>query len=209
MMKLPTVNNTYKMAASGSDSDENKSCDYHCSNCSKIRAVDETDAAASHRANDRMKLVNAERARLDALTLPELRIAYVERFGSCGSYIPAQTMRLKLLWAFIGKNSPSAMYRKAGKLFDAMVSSIVKPEDIYPEMEEACRSLERILMYTTQFDKSLMTGAIANPYEPLEHKLGVLDKYSEPAAKYACFARSAAIDEYRKTIDAAYAALRP
>jgi hypothetical protein len=39
--------------------------DYHCAKCSKPRAFDESKTAASFRVNDRLKLVNAEKRKME------------------------------------------------------------------------------------------------------------------------------------------------
>lgn len=208
------------MSTHSSDSslyyDENKSCDYsgysheyHCRNCSKIHAVEESQAAAQHRAEDRMKLVTAEIQRLEALNTHELTSEYIERYGINGYGGTDKDRRLKLIWAFIGRNKPDLEYRKANEIYDSLVSGIEKPKvkTVAPRMEDVFKSLEQTLMYTTyRFDKAKMYDALASKDETLAHKLSVLDKYRYSNRKI--FARECDVNNYMATIDEAYSILQ-
>jgi hypothetical protein len=84
----------------------------------KVRTIDESRVAASFRANDRLKLVNAEKYRIEKLDSDQLNQEFKCRFGVPGKNVRRDEKIIRLVKSFVRNNRPSTEHRLAIKLYN-------------------------------------------------------------------------------------------
>jgi hypothetical protein len=117
--------------------------DYHCAKCSKPRAFDESKTAASFRVNDRLKLVNAEKRKMEEFDNERLDREFKSRFGAPGKTIQRDEKIVRLVSSFARANRPGIKYRLAIKLYDYATEEWKRYDTpLNPEIEHAVTKIK-------------------------------------------------------------------
>ena len=129
--------------------------DYHCSKCSKMRAIDESELAASFRANDRLKLVDAEYLRLCNMTDIEISTQFKLVFQTRSACSDRCKNIKRLMWDYVRRNKPAAKYRAALEIYNSETLKWKIDTKTEPDLEDVITNIINSL-HTLNFNEKTL-----------------------------------------------------